>query len=63
VINALFMVAAALVGLGALGGLGLSIPELFLTVAGLHVLLCIGVFMKQPEFLMRFRARFVPVRQ
>ncbi len=63
VINALFMVAAALVGLGALGGLGLTIPQLFLAVALLHIVLCAWVFLKQPEFLQRFRARFVPVRQ
>lgn len=63
VINALFMVAAALVGLGVLGGLGLTIPQLFLTVAVLHIALCAWVFLKQPEFLQRFRVRFVPVRQ
>lgn len=63
VINALFMVAASLVGLGVLGLLGWSIPQLFLVVMVLHAVLCLWVFWRQPEFLGRFRERFLPVRQ
>ncbi len=62
VINALFMVAASLVGLLVLGVLGLSIPQLFLVVMGLHLLISALVFVRQPEFLQRFRQRFVSVR-
>ncbi|MBT8099604.1 MAG: 1-acyl-sn-glycerol-3-phosphate acyltransferase, partial [Gammaproteobacteria bacterium] len=55
IINSLFMVAASLVSLGVLM-LGFSIPELFLLLAILNVLVAVYIFSLLPEFLMRFLA-------
>ncbi|MGD8175585.1 MFS transporter [Marinimicrobium sp. ARAG 43.8] len=63
VINALFMVAASLVGLIVLGGLEWSIPQLFQVVMAMHLLLTLLVFWRQREFWERFRQRFLLVRQ
>lgn len=53
ILNALFMVAAAALGIG-LTALGLSIPQIFLTVAVLNALVAIYIYALVPEFLMRF---------
>ena len=53
ILNALFMVIAAGLGLG-LTALGFSIPKIFLTVAILNALVAIYIYTLVPEFLMRF---------
>ena len=53
IINALFLVAAAALGIG-LGAAGLSIPLIFLGVAVLNALVAIYIYTLVPEFLMRF---------
>ncbi|HNR91089.1 MAG TPA: MFS transporter [Dokdonella sp.] len=53
ILNALFMVAAAGLGLG-LTALGLSIPQIFLVVALLNAAVAIYIYTLVPEFLMRF---------
>lgn len=63
VINALFMVAASVAGLLVLGVLDWSIPGLFALIMLAHALLCALVFARRPDFLRRFRERFLPVRQ
>ncbi|MDQ2077686.1 MFS transporter [Marinimicrobium sp. ABcell2] len=60
VLNSLFMIGAALTGMVGLGVIGLSIPQLFLVVMGLHVLVCVGIFFRMREFWERFRRRFLP---
>lgn len=59
VLNALFMIAAALTGMVGLGVMGLTIPELFLVVMTVHVLVCALIFMRMREFWQRFRIRFL----
>ncbi|MDD9935298.1 MAG: MFS transporter, partial [Myxococcales bacterium] len=53
ILNALFMVIAALLAV-ALRGAGLSVPELFLVTAALNVLVAVYIYTLLPEFLMRF---------
>lgn len=53
ILNALFMVAAAGLGIG-LAAAGFSIPQIFLTVALLNALVAIYIYTLVPEFLMRF---------
>ncbi len=53
IINALFMVAAAILAFGVLAS-GLSIPQFYLILALLNVLVAIYIFTLLPEFLMRF---------
>ena len=53
ILNALFMVASAGLGLG-LTALGLSIPQIFLCVAVLKAIVAIYIYTLVPEFLMRF---------
>jgi len=55
IVNALFMVAAAILALLALN-MGASIPELFLLLAFLNVVVAIYIYSLLPEFLMRFMA-------
>ena len=55
IINALFMVAAAMLALVLLSA-GLSIPQFFLALAGLNALVAIGIFVRMPEFSSRFLA-------
>ena len=55
IINALFMVAAAGLAMLLLH-LGLTIPELFLVIAGLNALVAIFIYTLLPEFMMRFVA-------
>jgi 1-acyl-sn-glycerol-3-phosphate acyltransferase len=53
ILNALFMVVSAGLGLG-LTALGLSIPQIFLCVAVLNAAVAIYIYTLVPEFLMRF---------
>jgi len=55
IINALFMVGAAGLALGLLGA-GLSIPQLFLTLAALNAIFAIGICVALPEFPRAFLA-------
>ncbi len=55
IINAFFMVGAALLSIAVLGA-GFSIPALFLVLATLNVLVAIYIYSVLPEFLMRFLA-------
>ena len=54
ILNALFMVIAAIMAMLILGPVGLSIPELFLITAVLNAIVAIYIFTLVPEFLMRF---------
>ena len=53
ILNAAFMVGAALFALACLAG-GLSIPQIFLLAALLNAAVAIYIFTLVPEFLMRF---------
>ncbi len=53
IINAIFMVAAAVLAFGLLAS-GLSIPQFYLILALLNVLVAVYIFTLLPEFLMRF---------
>ena len=55
VLNALFIVAAALVAIALLGA-GLSIPQLFVVAALMNAAVAIYIYRLVPEFLMRFMA-------
>ncbi len=55
IINSLLMVGAAILSMVLLQA-GLSIPELFLVVAGLNAIVAIYIYTLLPEFLMRFLA-------
>ncbi len=55
IINSLFMVAAAVICIAILQ-LGFSIPQLFLWIAALNVVVAIYIYSLLPEFLMRFLA-------
>lgn len=55
IINALFMVGASILSLTILA-LGFSIPELFLALAVLNLLVAIYIYSLLPEFLLRFLA-------
>ncbi len=55
ILNALFMVASALVSILLLGA-GLSIPELLVTVALMNAAVAVFIYSLLPEFLMRFGA-------
>jgi hypothetical protein len=59
VINALFMIAASVVGIVGLGVVQLSIPELFVVVVGMHLLMMLLLFTRVAEFRQRFSARFL----
>ncbi len=54
ILNALFMVTAAVMAMLVLGPAGFSIPELFLITAILNAAVTIYIFTLVPEFLMRF---------
>jgi 1-acyl-sn-glycerol-3-phosphate acyltransferase len=54
ILNALFMVIAALMAMMVLGPVGLSIPDLFLMTAILNAIVAVYIFTLVPEFLMRF---------
>jgi 1-acyl-sn-glycerol-3-phosphate acyltransferase len=53
IINALLMVGATIMSVVLLNA-GVSIPQLFLVIAGLNALVAIYIFSLLPEFLMRF---------
>jgi 1-acyl-sn-glycerol-3-phosphate acyltransferase len=55
IINALLMVGATVMSVTLLNA-GVSIPQLFLVIAGLNALVAIYIFSLLPEFLMRFLA-------
>ena len=54
ILNALFMVLAAVMAMLLLGPAGLSIPDLFLISAILNAVVAVYIFTLVPEFLMRF---------
>lgn len=54
VLNALFMVGSAVLGIITLSFLSWSIPQLFLLLAGLNLLISIYIYSKVPEFFLRF---------
>ena len=54
ILNALFMVIAAIFAMLLLGKAGFSIPELFMLTAILNAVVVIYIFTLVPEFLMRF---------
>lgn len=58
IINSILMVAAAVLSVIVLN-VGFSVPELFLIVAGLNVLVAAYIYTLLPEFLMRFLAWLV----
>jgi len=53
IINAVFLVVAAVFGIGLLA-MGLTIPQLFLVTALLNAAVTLWIFLLVPEFLMRF---------
>ena len=55
IINAIFMVAASLMSILLLNA-GVSIPQLFLIIAGLNIIVAIYIYSLLPEFMMRFLA-------
>ena len=55
IINTVFMVVASLLAISLLN-LGFSIPELFLVLAALNVVVAIYIYSLLPEFMMRFLA-------
>lgn len=55
IINALFMVTAAILALVALQN-GMSIPQFFLLMAALNAVVAVYIYSLLPEFLMRFLA-------
>ncbi|MBM7071121.1 MFS transporter [Shewanella sp. 202IG2-18] len=54
IINALFMVGSAILGIVLLSVLEWSIPQLFTLLAGLNLLVAIYVYTQVPEFAQRF---------
>jgi 1-acyl-sn-glycerol-3-phosphate acyltransferase len=54
ILNALFMVIAAVMAMLILGPVGLTIPDLFLITAILNAVVAVYIFTLVPEFLMRF---------
>lgn len=54
ILNALFMVIAAIIAMILLGKVGFTIPQLFLFTALLNLVVAIYIFSLVPEFLMRF---------
>jgi MFS family permease len=54
ILNALFMVASAVVAVGLLSGAGLSIPELFLAVSLMNLAVTAYLIRSVPEFGVRF---------
>jgi 1-acyl-sn-glycerol-3-phosphate acyltransferase len=54
ILNALFMVAAAGLGILCLGPLAMSVPQVFLLAAVLNAAVALYIYTLLPEFLMRF---------
>jgi MFS family permease len=63
VLNALFMVAAAIFAVVALGGLNVTIPHFFMLTMLLHGAVTLWVFVREPLFMVRFKARFIRSRR
>ncbi len=61
IMNAIFMVLAALLGVFVLGVMEWSITQLFGLVAILHGAMMLYLMRRQPEFWQRFRVRFTRV--
>jgi 1-acyl-sn-glycerol-3-phosphate acyltransferase len=59
IINALFMVIAAVLAIVILGVMKWTIPQLFMVTVGLNILVCIYIFTVVPEFLMRLIVWFL----
>ncbi|TDR20392.1 MFS transporter [Marinicella litoralis] len=59
IINAIFMVVAAVLGMVVLGVLDWSIPQLFLITVGLHIVVSLYIFTIVPEFILRLVAWFL----
>lgn len=57
VINAVYIVAAALVVMG-LHGVGASLPTTLMLIAGANIAVCGFLFLKTPEYFARLRERF-----
>jgi len=53
IVNAVFIVVASVLGL-VLDRVGLSVPQVFLVIAVLNVVVAVYIFTLVPEFLMRF---------
>ena len=56
ILNAVFMVAASLVGFALSSGFGLTLPQVLLVTALLNAIVAIYIFTLVPEFLLRFIA-------
>lgn len=54
IMNALFMVGSALVGILFLGVMGLSIGDFFLVISMMNIVICLYVFYQVDEFALRF---------
>ncbi|CAM4112311.1 MFS transporter [Pseudoalteromonas ostreae] len=54
VLNALFMVASAVLSIIMLSIFAWTIPQLFLLLAGLNLLISVYIYTKVPEFFLRF---------
>jgi hypothetical protein len=54
ILNALLMVMSTLIGIVVLGILKLSIPEFFLIIAAMNVVVAIFIYTMVPEFFVRF---------
>ena len=54
VLNALFMVASAVLSIVTLSIFAWTIPQLFLLLAGLNLLISVYIYTKVPEFFLRF---------
>ena len=59
IINALFMVCAALLAMFVLSYMGWTIPQLFKVTVILNIIVCIYIFTVVPEFLMRLIVWFL----
>ena len=55
ILNALFMIASALIA-GALLGAGFTVPQIFLFTGLANAVVAFGIFMLVPEYLLRFVA-------
>lgn len=56
ILNAIFMVAASLLGWALMNGLGLTLPQVLLVTALCNALVAIYIYTLVPEFLLRFIA-------
>ncbi len=56
ILNALFMVAASLLGWGLMNGIGLTLPQVLLVTALCNAVVAVYIYTLVPEFLLRFIA-------